>query len=110
MRTTLDFPPSCLRSDHRSGYRLALGAPRAECPANAVLVQHRTELIAHKLPGLNRTPVLAAGQRVAQSLGELVAEQRAARLLKGMVFSLRRYPIKIQQSYFTIPSIILRWL
>jgi hypothetical protein len=32
------------------------------------------------------------------------------RLLKGMVFSLRRYPIKIQQSYFTIPSIILRWL
>jgi hypothetical protein len=31
-------------------------------------------------------------------------------LLKGMVFSLRRYPIKIQQSYFTIPSIILRWL
>jgi hypothetical protein len=28
---------------------------------------------------LNRTPVLAAGQQVAKSLGELVAEQRAAR-------------------------------
>jgi hypothetical protein len=88
-----------------------LARPELSIPlADAVLVQHRTELIAHKLPGLNRTPVLAAGQRVAQSLGELVAEQRAARLLKGMVFSLRRYPIKIQQSYFTIPSIILRWL
>jgi hypothetical protein len=31
-------------------------------------------------------------------------------VLKGMVFLLRRYPIKIQQSYFTIPSIILCWL
>jgi hypothetical protein len=31
-------------------------------------------------------------------------------LLKGMVFTLRRYPIRIQQSYFTIPSIILRRL
>jgi hypothetical protein len=28
------------------------------------------------------------------------------KVLKGMVFSLRRYPIKIQQSYFTIPSIL----
>jgi hypothetical protein len=47
--------------------------------ADAALIQHRTELIAHKLPGLNSTPVLAAGQQVAQSLGELVAEQRQAR-------------------------------
>jgi hypothetical protein len=31
-------------------------------------------------------------------------------LLKGMVFTLRRYSIRIQQSYFTIPSIILRRL
>jgi hypothetical protein len=57
-----------------------LARPELTVPlADALLVQHRTELIAHKLPGLNRTPVLAAGQQVAQSLGELVAEQRAAR-------------------------------
>jgi hypothetical protein len=57
-----------------------LARPELSVPlVDAVLVQHRTELIAHKLPGLNRTPVLAAGQQVAQSLGELVAEQRAAR-------------------------------
>lgn len=57
-----------------------LARPQLSVPlADQVLVQHRTELIAHKLPGLNRTPVLAAGQQVAQSLGELVAEQRAAR-------------------------------
>jgi hypothetical protein len=59
---------------------LPLARPELSVPlADAVLVQHRTELIAHKLPGLNRTPVLAAGQQAAQSLGELVAEQRAAR-------------------------------
>jgi hypothetical protein len=47
--------------------------------ADAVLIAHRTELIQHKLPSLNRTPILAAGQQVAASLGELVQEQRAAR-------------------------------
>jgi hypothetical protein len=58
-----------------------LACPELSVPlADTVLVQHCTELIAHKLPGLNRTPVLAAGQQAAQSLGELVvAEQRAAR-------------------------------
>jgi hypothetical protein len=47
--------------------------------ADPTLVQHRTALIGHKLPGLNSAPILAAGQQVAHSLGELVAEQRAAR-------------------------------
>jgi hypothetical protein len=32
---------------------------------DAALIQHRTEIIAHKLPGLNSTPTLAAGQQVA---------------------------------------------
>jgi hypothetical protein len=43
-----------------------------------LLTRHHTELVEFKLPGLNRTPILGAGQQVAQSLGELVAEQRAA--------------------------------
>jgi hypothetical protein len=47
--------------------------------ADTTLVQQRSALIAHKLPGLNSAPILAAGQQVAHSLGELVAEQRAAR-------------------------------
>jgi hypothetical protein len=47
--------------------------------ADTTLVQHRSALIGHKLPGLNSVPILAAGQQVAHSLGELVAEQRAAR-------------------------------
>jgi hypothetical protein len=47
--------------------------------ADTTLVQHRMTLIAHKLPGLNSAPILAAGQQVANSLGELVAEQRVAR-------------------------------
>ena len=55
--------------------RLPLDVPLAD----AALVNHRQELIAHKLPGLNRTPTLAAGLQVAQGLGELVAEQRATR-------------------------------
>jgi hypothetical protein len=60
---------------------LPLTPPELSVPlADAVLVQNRTdELIAHKLPGLNGTPILAAGQQVAQSLGELVAEQLAVR-------------------------------
>jgi hypothetical protein len=41
---------------------------------DAALIQHGTKSIAHKLPGLNSTPTLAAGQQVAQSLGSLVAE------------------------------------
>jgi hypothetical protein len=41
----------------------------------AALIQHRMELIARKLPGLNNTPMLAAGQQVVQILGLLVAEQ-----------------------------------
>lgn len=44
--------------------------------ADAALLQHWTKLIARKLPGLNSMPILAAGQQVAQSLGELVAKQR----------------------------------
>jgi hypothetical protein len=32
-----------------------------------------------RFPGLIRTPILAAGQQISQSLGELVQEQRAAR-------------------------------
>jgi hypothetical protein len=55
--------------------RQALIVPQLDAP----LMRHRTELIEHKLPGLNRTPIMAAGQQVAQSLGELVQEQRAAR-------------------------------
>jgi hypothetical protein len=47
--------------------------------ADATLIHHRTELVQHKLPGLNRTPIMAVGQQVATSLGELVQEQRAAR-------------------------------
>jgi hypothetical protein len=44
--------------------------------ADALLVvQHQRELITHKLPRLNHTLVLADGQQVAQSLGELVARQ-----------------------------------
>jgi hypothetical protein len=31
---------------------------------DATLIQHPTELITHKLPGLNSTPTLAAGQQV----------------------------------------------
>jgi hypothetical protein len=47
--------------------------------SDATLIHHRTELIQHKLPGINRTPIMAAGQQVATSLGELVQEQRTAR-------------------------------
>jgi hypothetical protein len=47
--------------------------------ADTILTRHRTELIEFKLPGLNRTPILAAGQAIAQSVGELVAESRASR-------------------------------
>jgi hypothetical protein len=53
--------------------RLGLSVPLADM----VLVQHGMELMTHKLPGLKRTPVLATGQQVAQSLGELVMEQQA---------------------------------
>jgi hypothetical protein len=38
--------------------------------AHVVLVQHPADLIAHKVPGLNCTFVLAAGHQVAQSLEE----------------------------------------
>jgi hypothetical protein len=47
--------------------------------ADATLLRHRKELIKHKLPGLNRTPIMVSGQQVATSLGELVQEQCAAR-------------------------------
>jgi hypothetical protein len=47
--------------------------------ADTTLTHHRTELVQHKLPGLHRTPIMAAGQQVATSLGELVQEQRVAR-------------------------------
>jgi hypothetical protein len=62
------------------------------------LIQHRTELIAHKLPGLNSTPTLAAGQQVAQSLGLLVAEQRAAR--QDLVDRHAASAIKTIEEYF----------
>jgi hypothetical protein len=46
--------------------------------ADASLIHHRTELVQRKLPGLTSTPIMAAGQQVATSLGKLVQEQRAA--------------------------------
>jgi hypothetical protein len=66
--------------------------------ADAALIQHRTELIAHKLPGLNSTPILAAGQQVAQSLGELVAEQRQSR--QDMVDRHTAITLKTIEEYF----------
>jgi hypothetical protein len=56
-----------------------LAQPEFTVPlADTLLTRHRTELVEHKVPGLNRTPILAAGQQISQSLGELVQEQRAA--------------------------------
>jgi hypothetical protein len=47
--------------------------------ADVALIQHRTELIAHKLPSLNSMPMLAANQeQIAQTLGLLLVEQQAA--------------------------------
>jgi hypothetical protein len=44
--------------------------PVLEVPlADAALTRQRTELVEYKLPGLNRTPILAAGQQVAQASG-----------------------------------------
>ena len=47
--------------------------------SDANLVRHRTHLIEHKLPGLNKTPTMAAGQAIAASVSELATEQRAYR-------------------------------
>jgi hypothetical protein len=46
---------------------------------DANLVTHRTTLVQHKLPGLNQTPTMAAGQAIAASVSELAMEQRAYR-------------------------------
>lgn len=43
------------------------------------LIRHRTTIIQHKLPGLNQTPTMAAGQAIAASVSELATEQRAYR-------------------------------
>jgi hypothetical protein len=70
---------ACTRNAAANGTASPLAQPELTIPlTNALLVQHQTELIAHKLPGLNCTPVIAARQQVAQSLEELVVEQRAA--------------------------------
>jgi hypothetical protein len=66
--------------------------------ADSALIQHRSELIAHKLPGLNSTPILAAGQQVAQSLGELVAKQRQSR--QDMVDRHTASTLKTIEEYF----------
>jgi hypothetical protein len=47
--------------------------------ADDKLIRHRTALIQHKLPGLNQTPTMAAGQAIATSISELATEQRANR-------------------------------
>jgi hypothetical protein len=47
--------------------------------ASTMLTRHRLELIEFKLPSLNHIPILAAGQLIAQSVGELVAKSRASR-------------------------------
>ena len=45
--------------------------------SDANLTRHRAALVEHKLPGLNQTPTLAAGQAIAASVSELATEQRA---------------------------------
>ena len=45
--------------------------------SDANLIRHRTALVEHKLPGLNKTPTMAAGQAIAASVSELATEQRA---------------------------------
>jgi hypothetical protein len=47
--------------------------------ADASLIQHRTDLIQVKLPGLNMMPELRGAQNIASGLGELVQEQHIAR-------------------------------
>ena len=47
--------------------------------SDANLITHHTALIEHKLPGLNQTPTMAAGQAIAASVSELATEQRAYR-------------------------------
>jgi hypothetical protein len=47
--------------------------------SDAHLIRHRTALIQHKLPGLNQTPTLAAGQAIAASVSKLATEQQAYR-------------------------------
>jgi hypothetical protein len=57
-----------------------LARPEFTVPlADPMLTRHRIELVEHKVPGLNRTPLLAADQQISQSLGELIQQQRAAR-------------------------------
>jgi hypothetical protein len=44
---------------------------------DANLVTHCATLVQHKLPGLNQTPTMAAGQAIAASVSKLATEQRA---------------------------------
>jgi hypothetical protein len=76
MCPSADFSPSGLHPECCWRHSFA---PHTGCVegtlTDAVLVQHCTKLIAHKLPQLNCTCILATGQQVAQSLGKLVMEQ-----------------------------------
>jgi hypothetical protein len=54
--------------------------------------------MANKLPGLNSTTILAAGQQVAQSLRELVAEQ--CRSHQDMVNRHAASTLKTIEEYF----------
>jgi hypothetical protein len=50
--------------------------PKLTAPLmDVVLITNCTELAEQKLPGLNHTTTLIAGQKIATSLGELVAVQ-----------------------------------
>jgi hypothetical protein len=86
--------------------------PESTVPlADALLVQHQTELIAHKLLGLNHTPILASGQQVAQSLGELVTEQWATHQQQDVLdLHKNNSTLKtIEECYGAIPVTVGRW-
>jgi hypothetical protein len=98
----------------------ALAIERASGPTSPItencLHKRLIRLVKQDLPGWEQIET-SASREVARSpnfnLEELMAQfllQQQPWVLKRIVFSLRRYPIKIQQSYFTIPSIILRQL
>jgi hypothetical protein len=44
---------------------------------DANLIQHCIGLVQHKLPGMNQTPTMAAGQAIAASVSKLVTQQRS---------------------------------
>jgi hypothetical protein len=43
------------------------------------LIHHCMTIVQHKLPGMNQTPTMAAGQAIAASISKLAKEQRANR-------------------------------